>query len=628
MAGTQGTDARRFKIKADAFYVRHDDGVWLRNNIGSFSIRGAGSYQLIASLFASLDGRRSVGQICADLPGPARQSVSRLVDTLERNGFVKQVHHEAEEPPAWMRERYPTHLAFLDHHGDRPVSRLHSAREQLVACVGAGVALRAAVGALAEFGIARLAILTPDGTQDAIADLVSRAVSGDAGFQWRTVGLGAVLDLNQVADRPEVHSAAQVVVAVDDQDPVAVADFQTRLRDRGQSVGVLGRCGDFVVAMPCGAAERCWECVWRSVAAPVTGNAAGLPPAVTPATIGALHVVQQAFARLADVHLDGGDAVTSVEPLVPAVRTHTVHRHPLCDRHRRASVAPVAPADEPVRPDLPFSEDPADLVAVSDRIVTVTAAWTDRVVGPLLSVGEGSVDQLPLAGSTCLVPDPAATADARSDLRLLCRAVSPREARNQVVLFALERLVQRTAELRGAPDRTVYGVGWSTAEAAYRAGLAVARALPGTARLWRPAGCPSTAGRVLRSFLTGTLAADHRHWRETAVEQLSTGFVRAHLRTADGAIASGVGIDEDHAIDQALLQAVARGRPDDGKQVVAHLAPPVATWTEALATVDRNGHRMTPGGTDAHPGQDVGALLPFLDGHAQVVAVTLPGDAT
>ena len=65
------TDDRRFAIKADAFYVRHDDGVWLRNNLGSFMIRGGGSYQLIAALFARLDGRRSMAQICADLPGPA-----------------------------------------------------------------------------------------------------------------------------------------------------------------------------------------------------------------------------------------------------------------------------------------------------------------------------------------------------------------------------------------------------------------------------------------------------------------------------------------------------------------------------------------------------------------------------
>jgi len=630
------TDDRRFAMKADAFYVRHDDGVWLRNNLGSFTIRGDGSYQLIASLFGRLDGRRSMAQICADLPGPARRSVSRLVETLERNGFVKQLHHAPEDPPDWMRERYPTHLAFLDHHGDRPVSRMHAVRAQPVACVGAGVALRAVVGALAEFGIARLTILAPAAETDAMAELAGRARDDDPEFDWRIAALepaaDAAFDPDRVARLPEIRAAAQVIVAVDDPDPAPVATLQGLLHARGQSAGVLGRCGDLVVALPGGPAQCCWECAWRRLTAPVTGTAAGLAPALTPATIGALHVVQRAFAALAGLTLDDADAVASVEPLAPIVGIHQVRRHPLCERHPAAGPAPgpAAPADEPVRPDLPFAEDDPALVAVSDRIVAVTAGWTDRRAGPLLAVGEGSVDQLPLAGSTCRVPDPAATAGAARDELILCRAVSPREARNQVVLFALERLATstaegrerlatRAAEGRARPGSVVYGAGWSVAEAVYRAGLAASRAALTTARTPYPS--PGTPDRPVRAFLADTLAAAGRYWCDTVVERLPTGFVRAHLRTSAGPAVTGVGLDEDHAIDQALLHAAAALRPAEGA-VVGHLAPPAATWAAALAEADRRGRCPRPLTDD--PSFAAAALLPFLDGHAHLVAVRLP----
>src|SRR5207249_3592090 len=141
------------------------------------------------------------------------------------------------------------------------------------------------------------------------------------------------------------------------------------------------------------------------VAAEVTGDAHGLAPAAAPLTLAALHLVQHVFAALAGLEPDGTQPVTSVEPLAPVVRMHTARRHPLCDRHdsrpRVSTVDRAALRDEPVRPDIAEAQDPADLVAVSDRIVIATTAWTDHVVGPLLALDEGATSQFPVSASTC-----------------------------------------------------------------------------------------------------------------------------------------------------------------------------------------------------------------------------------
>lgn len=604
-------NARKFAVKPDAFFVRRDDGVWLRNNTGSFAICGAGAYELVESLFANLDGVRTVDDLCSELPQGARQSVARLVETLARNGFLRENSHPAEHVPEWMRERYPAHLAFLDQHADRPVSRLNRVRAQLVVCAGSGAALRALLGTAAEFGLARVLVLTPD---EGMAGAVADAASHDPQFRWdlRVTDHGVA----GIADAPEMAGAAQVLLAADDTEPDALATAQQALRSRGLSVGVLGRCGDFVMATaPSASDEWCWECLHRSVATPVTGDARGLAPAAAPLTLAALHLVQHVFAALAEVRLPEAKAVTSVEPLAPVVRMHSGRRHSGCGRHGHRSPATlVSRAElrgEPVRPDIPGSRDPEDLVAVSDRIVVASTAWTDHVLGPLLGLDEGATSQLPVSASTCLVAGPNNTASAQNTTLFTCHAISPREARNQVVLNALEWLARGSSP----DDAVVHGAGWTSAEAWYRTLLAASAAIEPRSLSWQPVSRQRAAAHPVAGFLAEALAAERRGWVATAIERLPTGFVLARVRTADFEVACGLGLDEDHAVRNALLRAVTAELPGQGVVATAHLAPPVETWSAAVEAL-----------TGPAELRDAAAGLDFLGTDAYVLAMPV-GDA-
>lgn len=612
LTGADG--GRRFRIRADAFYVRHDGGVWLRNDTGSFSIRGAGAYELLEVLFQSLDGDRALDDICSELPDSARRSVLRLVETLWRNDFVREVRFEAEVPPGWMTRLYASHLMYLDHHADRSVTRMSRVRSRPVVVVGDGLALRSLVGALGEFGIARLTVLTSTAGAAGIADVTERFAALDPRLDWCTVAAGDQADLAALTDRAELAGSEHVVIAVDADRADEIADVEQKLVARGAEVGVLARAGDFVLAAPA-ATGRCWSCVRHAVVGTAATDPVGLPPAVVPATMAALHLVQHLFMRLADAQAPGVPPITSVEPMAPVVRTHVGRRHPACPRHpdrRPGPAALQAVTDEVVRPDLPASEDPQAVVAASDRIVAVTTAWTDPVVGPLLRVGETDADQLPLAVSSCRVADPAAPQGAPVVREVRCRAVSPREARNQVVLTALEWAASRIAKLRGGlPSGHVLAAGWTPAEAHYRAWMAAAAAVPAVDPEWRPA----EAGHVLREFLVDSLAAADRAWDAAAVALLPTGAVRATVRTAGGHTATAVGLSCEHAIDGALLRALADVLP--GAAALAPLAPPAPTWEAAL-------RRLT---VDRAAALDMNAMLPHLGGDAALVAVPVPGSA-
>lgn len=629
-------DTRRFTVRPDAFYVRRADGVRLSNNAGSFTIRGAGAYQLVAAVFGNLDGERTLDDLVSGLPEMARRSVLELVATLARNGFVAEARHPAEPVPDWLRQLYPAQLDFLDLHADRPVTRFHRARSAPLLVAGGGVALAALLGALTDFGLARLHVLTTKAADEQVTEVLAAAVRRDSQLRYEVHHVDEIHPTDLV-DRAGQLDAPMVLIADEtlDDDPDAVARVgaaQRRLRDSGRGLGVLGRCADFTVALP-GGPDSCWGCLHRWLAAravAVTGQP--LPLAAAPAAIAALHLAQHAFTTLAGVPRAGFGRIATVEPIAPIVRTHKPRRHPSCPLHessppptpRGSSPATPSHEDDLVRPDIPAAEDSAALVAVADRIVTVTSGWTDHLVGPIHHLAEGDADQLPLAMSICRVAEPDSTAAAQLTTRVACRAVSPREARNQVVLAALEHLARRLAVAAGVlPPDWFVGAGWSRTEAGYRARLAASAAVAVDAPAPAGSGTGSATDAVtspIGAFLVDELAAGGREWRLDSAQTMPTGFVRVLLNTCGGTVA-GFGVDTAHARDNALLRAVADGLADEpgttaDRYVLAHLAPPVRTWSDALARLG--------GQTRRDPDRDLGHLLGFLDGEAYVVAT--PGE--
>ncbi|HVV20614.1 MAG TPA: hypothetical protein VHF06_14355 [Pseudonocardiaceae bacterium] len=581
-------DSRVLTVRADSFFVRSERGVWLRNAVGSFSIDGGGAYELVALLFDRLDGSRTTADALDGLAAPVRDAAGRLVNVLVRNGFVKEVDLPAETVPDWLRTLYPEQLAYVDQHADHPVRRLTQVRNAPVACIGDGMLFRVVAGVLGDYGFAdvRLATTQP---QRSVADVIDSAAGRDHGLRWHVAGTGADR-LTELMALPAVARAGYMLLASDAADPADIAAAEAVARSRGQVVGVLARAGGLLVAGPLGSAEPwCWHCLSRWVRATEQPDVPATV-AAAPATLAALPLVNRLFCRIAGPPVPEDRSVTTVDECTPTVRVHRALPHPRCPLHGATSAAGAAIrwTDAPTRPDVPSPDDPAEVVAAHDRIVAAAGAWTDRITGPLLACEEADLSQVPLAASRCTVRDPVTGAA----VELRCHGISPRETRNQVALIGLERLAEGTAEIHGA--------GWSAAEAAYRALFMAAIRTPATP----PAGwheVPDTEEALtLRGFLLGIAGGPVQRSEPVT---LPSGFVRVTVRDRDRT-ADGLGLDVEHALNQALLNLAAH----PGERT-ALLRPPTQTWAGAV-------ERLT-----APAFRDAAHRLPFLDGAAYLVAV-------
>jgi hypothetical protein len=612
---------RVFTVRPDSFYVLRQDGVWLRNNHGSFTVRGTGTYDLVRALFAGLDGTRTVDQVCAGANDQVRAATHRLVEALERHAFLKELRSPPETAPPWAQQLYPESLTFLDYWVERPVSRFLDIRSAPVACAGQGPLLAALVGGLGDLGVARLTVATPD--PGSVADVVAGATARDPRREWNVTHVDSEAPGAWV-DAPATSEARCLLLATEADDLRAVADAERTARRRGQAVGVIARVGRRVVATPLGTADDdwCWECIGRAV---VHGEP--WSPAPAPAMLAAFQLAQRVFCHLAGEPVPEDRHVTTVDLLTPTVRSHDPRPHPLCGVHApepSPDLPETAPTWDMVRADVPDPLDSREVSAVHDRIVTVTSAWTDPLMGPLLAVTEGTHDQVRLSASTCIVRTPDDEAGDSGSHAVTCLAIAPREARNQAVLSALEWLAARTALARGDHDEAlVYGAGWTVSEAVYRAlarsAQAVHEGVPDTS--WQPSEADARAETDRRRrFLAGVLAGDRRRWESTAVETLDSGLVRAFVRTHSGDVACGVGIDRGTAVDHALMTLIGSLHPpgETGEVVVGHPAPPAGTWADVVAMLDDQA-------VDRPKLTNAGHLLPFLGDDAVLVGVPRHG---
>jgi len=258
-------------------------------------------------------------------------------------------------------------------------------------------------------------------------------------------------------------------------------------------------------------------------------------------------------------------------------------------------------------------------MTAQNRIIESIEMWTDRLTGPFLSVDEEDLAQLPLSASRCRAQAPGSL-PLRPQIRTFeCRAIAPREARNQVVLWAAEWLAGEAGRRSGDLPDAAFGAGWSKGEAIHRAWLADSlrrfkHSVTDDHKLRiRP---PSQSS--VRTFLSEALSAFDRDDIYISLGEAPTGPVIARAIRHDETIGWGAGIDEELAIDHALADALAKLSAVASSEFmfVAYPNPSAGRWTETL-------RRMSPRIHEHYALIDAGHLLPFINDRAHVVALVM-----
>lgn len=150
----------RPKLKSDTFFIPVDEGVYVRNNEKSFTIKGKTLAAWLERLAPALDGRHDLKNLCAALPEEKRQVIEHLILKLTEQGCIKDTSHELPHTlsPAIMKTYGPA-ITYIDYHTDSGAARFQRFLETPVLAIGSGERLLALAHALLETGNRAISLL-------------------------------------------------------------------------------------------------------------------------------------------------------------------------------------------------------------------------------------------------------------------------------------------------------------------------------------------------------------------------------------------------------------------------------------------------------------------------------------
>lgn len=327
----------------DVYFLPVEDGAWLRNSGGSFTIRGKFAYPLLEWLLPMLDGETDRAHLAA-AAGTQWPAVEWLLGTLISHAFVREVDPNRARPSALLARLYPEQLTFLDCQVPDPVERFAAFRSRHIAVVGRGALLRAATACLCEMGAATLT-LVPDGPDPRLTCLLTAARERDGELRADVLPLPGESSLGDAATAALTAGATVVVVAADPAEVTGMVGSAVPLAVLTAWPGSV-----FTTVVPDG--ERlCLTCLGSA------GRSASPPPPA--ASLAAQELATSVF--LDSVGLAGPAQAVTVGTSRLSVRRHRVPAHP--DDTACEPIPGPAAAVTPTAADTPVTGDVADFLA-------------------------------------------------------------------------------------------------------------------------------------------------------------------------------------------------------------------------------------------------------------------------
>src|SRR6266566_2317522 len=258
---------RRPKLKGDTFYMPVADGVYFRNNQGSFRMKGKVVYSWMEYLAPYLDGQHSLQEIVEGL-GPEKQAiVMNLVDALDTNHFLKDTSHDlAHTLSPNELETYASEIAFIDSFCASAAYRFERFREQQVLLIGSGLTLTGLVHAFLKCGIRQLGVLTTHECETNTRrhrDYLDLFHKGDPRQMLREI------DALNWENETEVLAALHpfdIIVHVSDRPMLARARVLNQLcitHNKNFIQAILVEDEAWIGPLVRSDTNGCWECAWR-----------------------------------------------------------------------------------------------------------------------------------------------------------------------------------------------------------------------------------------------------------------------------------------------------------------------------------------------------------------------------
>ncbi|MFE5320918.1 putative thiazole-containing bacteriocin maturation protein [Paenibacillus sp. NPDC056579] len=464
---TKLTSSTRLQVKADTFFLPdQNDGVYFRNNVGTFQMKGEMIDRWLEKLIPMFNGEHTMEELTDGLSGPYRDRVYEIAEVLREKGFARDV---SQDCPHVLSEqtvrRYAGQIAFLDSFGDSGAYRFQCYRQAEVLAVGSGQIFSALVSSLLESGLTRFRMLITDSLPTdrhrltALAEharltdpevVIEEAVLSNKNADgWREAvrPYQAVLYVSEQGDCEELqllHKACQ-------------AERKTLLPAvRLHQAGIAGP-----ILQP--ESTVSWESAWRRIhKSQVFKDPERFAFSSTAGALLANVIVFELLKTLtgaAEPEQRNSLYLLDLETLEGS--WHPLQPHPLAAGKVNAAASWVDDVELRL-------EDGPKVDAVNGLFPYFSKLTSDRT-GIFHSWEEGDLGQLPLSQCRVQTTDPLSDGPAGLLPDIVCSGMTHREARREAGLAGLEAYVSRLAGVLVNTEQCIgIGIGETAAEGAAR----------------------------------------------------------------------------------------------------------------------------------------------------------------
>ncbi|MCR8630126.1 putative thiazole-containing bacteriocin maturation protein [Paenibacillus radicis (ex Xue et al. 2023)] len=457
------TPAARLKVKADTFFLPvPNEGVYFRNNLGTFRMEGEMIDRWIEKLIPMFNGEYTLEDLTDGLSSSHRDRVYEIADVLHQKGFIRDVSQDrSHQLTNGIIQKHAAQIAFLDSFGDSGAYRFQCYRQASVLAIGSGPFFVALVSALIESGLPRFHMLITESVptnRQRLMELAEHARRTDPEVLLEEITLG----IEGADGWRDVVQPFQSILYVSQEGDVeelrhlhSICKTENKIFVPAMFLHQTGMAGPVVHP----ASEGCWESAWRRL----HESAVYKDPAlhVFSSTAGAMLanvIVFELFKTVTgESELRNSFFLLDLETLEGS--WHPFMPHPMI--HGFAAAQRVQISN--------LLLDRGSDKSATNRLLTYFNHLTSTQTGILHIWEEGALRQLPLSQCRVQAVEPLSEGPAKLQPELVCAGLTHEEARREAGLTGIEAYVSRLISMVVNTKEIVgIGVGETAAEGVIR----------------------------------------------------------------------------------------------------------------------------------------------------------------
>ncbi|MCV9886348.1 putative thiazole-containing bacteriocin maturation protein [Metabacillus halosaccharovorans] len=449
----------RLKVKRDTFFLPEaNSGVYFRNNVSSFRMEGSMIDKWVEKLIPMFNGENTLESLTIGLPGPYRDRVYEIAETLYQNGFVKDVSRDHPyQLPEQALKKYVSQIEFIDNFVDSAAFRFQNYRQVRALAVGSGDMFVSLVSALLESGLPKFQILITDRKQTNIQrlkELVAHARKTDSEVAVEEISLSTWREIVQPFD---------YIIYVSQEGNVEELKLLHTICREEKKVFIPALCLQQIglagpVVLP--STEYCWDSAWRRLHRTELYKENRISTIST--TAGAMLsnlIVFELFKYITGVTEGEKNNQTFLLNLETMEGNwHTFLPHPLCSGKKVTRT--VDDFDERAQRDLDREE--------IGKLLLFFNKLTSKATGIFHTWDEGDLMQLPLAQCRVQPVDPLSEGPAELLPSVISSGLTHEDARREVGLVGIESYAMRLTAMFDLPTHVQIGAGETFTESVYR----------------------------------------------------------------------------------------------------------------------------------------------------------------